>query len=161
MAYQYVRQHGLDIVRVRPFNHTGPRQAPVFVCSEFAKAVAEMETGRRPPEITVGNLDVGRDFTDVRDIVRGYMLLLDRGRTGRSYNLASGRATKVGEILNSLIALAKTEIGILEDPRKFRAGELLSIVGSAEKAAREITWRPEIPLQRTLGDLLAWWRERI
>ena len=161
MAYQYVRQHGLDIVRGRPFNHTGPRQAPMFVCSEFAKAVAEMEEGRRPPEITVGNLDIGRDFTDVRDIVRGYVLLLDRGRTGRSYNLASGRATKVREILNHLIALAKTEIHIIEDPRKFRAGEVLSIIGSAEKAAREIDWRPDIPLERTLGDLLDWWRERI
>lgn len=161
MAYQYVRQHGLDIVRGRPFNHTGPRQAPMFVCSEFAKAVAEMEEGRRPPEITVGNLDIGRDFTDVRDIVRGYVLLLDRGRTGRSYNLASGRATKVREILNHLIALAKTEIHIIEDPRKFRAGEVLSIIGSAEKAAREIEWRPEIPLERTLGDLLAWWRGQI
>jgi GDP-4-dehydro-6-deoxy-D-mannose reductase len=161
MAYQYVRQHGLDIVRARPFNHTGPRQAPVFVCSEFAKAVAEMEEGRRPPEITVGNLDIGRDFTDVRDIVRGYVLLLDRGRTGRSYNLASGRATKVREILNTLIRLAKTEIRIIEDPRKFRPGEVLSIIGSAEKAAREIGWRPEIPIECTLSDLLAWWRGRI
>jgi len=161
MAYQYVRQYGLDIVRGRPFNHTGPRQSPVFVCSEFAKAVAEMEEGRRPPEITVGNLDIGRDFTDVRDIVRGYVLLLDRGRTGRSYNLASGRATKVREILNHLIGLAKTEIRIIEDPRKFRAGEVPSIIGSAEKAAREIGWRPEIPLERTLGDLLAWWRGQI
>ncbi len=161
MAYQYVRQYGLDIVRGRPFNHTGPRQSPVFVCSEFAKAVAEMEEGRRPPEITVGNLDIGRDFSDVRDIVRGYVLLLDRGRTGRSYNLASGRATKVREILTHLIGLAKTEIRIIEDPRKYRPGEVPSIIGSAEKAAREIGWRPEIPLERTLGDLLAWWRAQI
>jgi GDP-4-dehydro-6-deoxy-D-mannose reductase len=161
MAYQYVRQHGLDIVRARPFNHTGPRQAPVFVCSEFAKAVAEMEEGRRPPEITVGNLETGRDFTDVRDMVRGYVLLLDRGRTGRSYNLASGRATKVRDILGTLTRLAKTDVRIIEDRTKFRTGEVPSIVGSADKAAREIAWRPEIPLEQTLSDLLGWWRSRI
>ncbi len=161
MAYQYVRQHGLDIVRARPFNHTGPRQAPVFVCSEFAKAIAEMEAGRRPPEITVGNLDVARDFTDVRDMVRGYGMLLDQGRTGRSYNLASGTAIKVRDILKTLTTLAKTEVGILEDPRKFRPGEVSSIVGSAEKARREIGWRPEIAFERTLRDLLDWWRVRI
>ncbi len=161
MAYQYVRQHRLDIVRARPFNHSGPRQAPVFVCSEFAKAVAEMAAGRRPPEITVGNLDVARDFTDVRDVVRGYLLLLERGRTGRSYNLASGTAIKVREILTTLVTLAQTEVRIIEDPRKFRHGEVSSIVGSAEKAKREAGWQPEMAFERTLHDLLDWWRERI
>jgi GDP-4-dehydro-6-deoxy-D-mannose reductase len=161
MAYQYVRQNGLHIVRARPFNHTGPRQAPTFVCSEFAKAVAEMEAGRRPPELSVGNLEIGRDFTDVRDIVRGYTVLLERGRSGSSYNLASGRAVKVGEILKTLLAMARTEVRIVEDPKKVRRGEVPSIVGSAEKAARETGWRPEIPLDRTLHDLLAWWRARI
>jgi GDP-4-dehydro-6-deoxy-D-mannose reductase len=161
MAYQYVQQHGLDIVRARPFNHTGPRQAPVFVCSEFAKAIAEIEAGRRPPEMAVGNLDVGRDFTDVRDMVRGYGMLLGQGRKGRCYNLASGTAVRIGEILKTLTALAKAEVRIIEEPRKFRPGEVPSIVGSAERARREIGWQPEIAFERTLRDLLDWWRARI
>jgi GDP-4-dehydro-6-deoxy-D-mannose reductase len=161
MAYQYARQNTLHIVRARPFNHTGPRQAPVFVCSEFAKAVAEMEAGRRPPELSVGNLEIGRDFSDVRDIVRGYALLLERGSAGSSFNLASGRAVKVGEILEMLLTMSSIEVRVTEDPRKVRQGEVPSIVGSAEKAAREADWRPEIPFDQTLRDLLAWWRNRI
>ncbi|MFQ5456928.1 MAG: GDP-mannose 4,6-dehydratase [Myxococcota bacterium] len=161
MAYQYVRQHGLDIVRARPFNHTGPRQSPLFVCSEFAKAVAEMEAGRRPAELRVGNLEVGRDFTDVRDTVRGYALLLDRGRAGSAYNLASGRATRVREILDVLVGMAKTDVHISQDPQKMRPGEVPSIVGCSEKAAQETEWRATIPLKQTLGDTLAWWRTRI
>jgi len=161
MAYQYRSQHGMDIVRARPFNHTGPRQSPVFVCSEFARAVAEMEAGRRPAALEVGNLEIGRDFSDVRDIVNGYRLLLERGRPGSAYNLASGRAVKVGEILDTLTGMAKLKLDIRQDPRKMRPLEVPSIIGSAEKAARETGWHPGIPFDQTLRDLLDWWRARI
>lgn len=161
LAYQYGRQHGLDIVRVRPFNHTGPRQSPVFVCSEFAKAIVEIETGRRPRELPVGNLEVARDFSDVRDVVLGYALLLDKGSRGEAYNLASGRATRVGDVLKTLSELARTEVSISVDRSKLRPTEVRSIVGSAEKASRDTGWQPTIPLEQTLQDLLDWWRAHL
>ncbi|MDP3938556.1 MAG: GDP-mannose 4,6-dehydratase [Deltaproteobacteria bacterium] len=161
LAYQYVSQHGLHIVRARPFNHTGPRQAPVFVCSEFAKAVAEIEAGRRTGELKVGNLEVGRDFSDVRDIVRGYALLLEKGAAGSAYNLSSGKSVKIGEILETLAGMARAEIRIRQDPGKLRPGEVLSIAGSSGKALRETGWRPNIPFEQTLRDLLDWWRARV
>ncbi len=161
MAYQYASQHGLDVVCARPFNHTGPRQSPLFVCSEFAKAVAEMEAGRRPAELQVGNLEVGRDFTDVRDTVRGYLLLLDKGRAGEAYNLASGRATKIRDILDTFVRMTKADVRISQDPQKMRRGEVPSIIGSSGKAARETAWSATIPFEQTLRDLLEWWRTRI
>lgn len=161
MAYQYASEHGLEVVCARPFNHTGPRQSSLFVCSEFAKAVAEMEAGQRSAELRVGNLEVGRDFTDVRDTVRGYLLLLDKGRAGEAYNLASGRATRIRDILDTLVGMARTDVRITQDPQKMRRGEVLSIVGSSGKAARETAWSATIPFEQTLRDLLEWWRARI
>ncbi len=161
LAHQYVSQHGLHIVRARPFNHTGPRQAPVFVCSEFAKAVAEMEAGRRNGDLEVGNLEIGRDFTDVRDIVRGYALLIEKGAAGSAYNLASGKTMKVGQILEILAGMARIKVRIRQDPGKLRPGEVLSIVGSFEKAHNETGWGPNISFAETLRDLLDWWRTRV
>ena len=157
-AQQAHLTHGLDVVRARPFNHTGPGQAPIFVCSEFARAVAAAEKGTGPSVLRVGNLDVERDFSDVRDVVRGYVALFERGRSGEAYNLASGRAGKIRAVLDHLLAKSRAKMTIETDPAKVRPREAVRMEASIARAERDAGWRPEIPLERTLDDLLAWWR---
>ncbi|MGH7804022.1 MAG: GDP-mannose 4,6-dehydratase [Candidatus Binatia bacterium] len=152
---------GLDAIRVRPFNHTGPGQAPIFVCSEFARAVAAAEAGKGPSVLRVGNLDVERDFSDVRDVVRGYRALFERGRAGEAYNLASGRTTTIRAVLDRLVAKSRVAISVETDPAKVRPREAVRMVASIERAERDAGWRPEIPLERTLDDLLEWWRAEL
>ncbi len=151
----FAAAHGVDVVRVRPFNHTGPGQRRDFVCPDFAAQVAEVAAGRRPPVIDVGNLDVRRDFSDVRDIVRGYAAALLHGRSGGVYNLCSGRAIAVRDVLAELCAIAGVTLDVREDPARRRPGEISAFWGSADKARTELGWRPEIPWRRTLEDLLA------
>jgi GDP-4-dehydro-6-deoxy-D-mannose reductase len=157
-AQQAHLTHGLDVIRVRPFNHTGPGQAPIFVCSEFARAVAAAEKGKGPSVLRVGNLDVERDFSDVRDVTRGYVALFERGRSGEAYNLASGRARKIRSVLDHLLARSRTKITVETDPAKIRPREAIRMEASIARAERDVGWRPEIPLERTLDDLLEWWR---
>jgi GDP-4-dehydro-6-deoxy-D-mannose reductase len=148
----------LDVVRVRPFNHTGPGQRRDFVCSDFASQVAEIAAGRRAPVVEVGNIDVERDFADVRDIVRGYVAALERGRAGEAYNLCSGQARSIRSILAELCAHAGVEPEIRVVPGRWRPAEVPAYWGSADKAALELGWRPEIPWSMTLSDLMAWVR---
>ena len=157
-AQQAHLSHGLDVIRARPFNHTGPGQAPIFVCSEFARAVAAAEKGRGPGVLRVGNLDVERDFSDVRDVVRGYMALFERGRSGEAYNLASGRTGTIRAMLDHLLAKSRTEITVETDPAKVRPREAVRMEASIARAERDAGWRPAISLERTLDDLLEWWR---
>ena len=157
-AQQAHLTNGLDVIRARPFNHTGPGQAPIFVCSEFARAVAAAEKGQGPTVLRVGNLDVERDFSDVRDVVRGYVALFERGRSGEAYNLASGRPRTIREVLDHLLAKSRTKMTIETDPAKVRPREGVRMQASIEQAERDAGWRPEIPLDRTLDDLLEWWR---
>lgn len=152
---------GMDVVRIRPFNHTGPRQDPRYVCSDFAHQVAEVEAGRREPVIRVGNLEVARDFSDVRDIVRGYMLALERGRPGAAYNLCAGRAVRVREILDRLVGMARLPIRVEVDAARWRPADNPWFLGNGARAGRELTWGPTIPLDRTLRDLLDFWRARL
>lgn len=148
-------ERGLDVVVARPFNHTGPGQRRDFVCADFADQVAAIRDGRAVGPVRVGNLDVERDFGDVRDVVRGYALALERGRAGRAYNLCTGRATAVREILAVLGELAGVAIETRSAAERLRPDEPPRIVGSARRAADELGWVPEIPLRRTLADLLA------
>ena len=157
-AQQAHLTHGLDVIRVRPFNHTGPGQAPIFVCSEFARAVAAAEKGAGPSELRVGNLDVERDFSDVRDVVRGYVALFERGRSGEAYNLASGRAGKIRAVLDHLLAKSRTKMTVEIDPAKVRPREAIRMEASIARAERDAGWRPAISLEQTLDDLLEWWR---
>jgi GDP-4-dehydro-6-deoxy-D-mannose reductase len=159
-AFQFFWSDRLDVVRVRPFNHTGPGQAPQFVCSEFARGIAEAEAGLREPVLRVGNLEVERDFHDVRDTVRAYLDLFERGRPGEAYNVASGRSVTVREVLERLLARSRRPIRIEVDPEKRRPREIPRVTVSVEKVERETGWRAEIPLERTLGDLLDWWRSQ-
>ena len=157
-AEAFAVSRGCDVVRVRPFNHTGPGQRRDFVCPDFAGQVAAIAAGRRAPVLEVGNLDVCRDFSDVRDIVRGYVAALLRGKSGDVYNLCSGHGTSIRDILTALCQLADIEPEIRQDGSRQRPAEVPAYWGSAAKAARDLDWRPEIPWHRTLADLLAWCR---
>jgi GDP-4-dehydro-6-deoxy-D-mannose reductase len=160
-AFQFFWAHSLDVVRARPFNHTGPGQTPDFVCSEFARALAAAEVGSGPKRLRVGNLEVERDFSDVRDIVRGYLSLFEKGIAGEAYNLGSGRATRVRTVLDELRAQCRVPVEVDVDPRKLRPREVDRVVGSIEKIGLDTGWRPEIPLRQTLVDLLNYWREEL
>jgi GDP-4-dehydro-6-deoxy-D-mannose reductase len=159
-AFQRFWSADLPVVRVRPFNHTGPGQSSDFVCSDFARQIATIEAGQAPPVLRVGNLGVVRDFSDVRDIVRGYALLLARGEPGEAYNLCSGRGTSIAGIIDVLTAETTTAIDVVEERGRVRHREIAEIVGSAERAGA-LGWRPEVTLAQTLRELLADWRRRI
>jgi GDP-4-dehydro-6-deoxy-D-mannose reductase len=161
LAERFFVNHGLPVVITRAFNHTGPRERHTFVCSTVAKQIAEIEQGNLPPTLSVGNLETRRDFSDVRDIVRGYSLALTRGRIGEVYNLASGHATAVGAILQHLLALSGVKVEVVQEPSRLRVADVPCQVGDYTKASRELGWRPEIPLDHSLRDLLDYWRERV
>lgn len=160
-GYQFFRAHGLDVIRARPFNHTGPGQAADFVCSDFARGLAAAECGAGPARLRVGNLDVERDFSDVRDVVRGYLALFEKGVAGEAYHLASGAATRVRTLLEELRGLCRVPVEVETDPRKLRPGELPRVVASIDKIRQTTGWQPQIPLRRTLADLLDDWRARL
>ena len=162
LAYQYFRSYGIPCIRARAFNHDGPRRGKVFVTSAFARQIAEIEQGTREPVILVGNLNAKRDYTDVRDIVRGYWLLLEKGVPGEVYNLCSGRSHAIQEILNFFLTQSKVKnIEVREDPARLRPSDLPNLFGSAEKIRAATGWVPTIPFEQTLLDVLNYWRERV
>ena len=158
-ASQWGRAYGLDIVRVRPFNHTGPGQSSTFVCPALAKQVADIEAGRQPPTLRVGNLDPVRDLSDVRDIAAGYVALLERGMPGHVYNLCSGMGRSVGEVVDVFRGLARVPIDVVQDPARVRPVDVPRVVGCAERATADTGWRPAVPFEQTALELLEWWRE--
>lgn len=159
LAYQFFKSYGLPVIRVRPFNHTGPRQSPAFVCSDFARQVAEIDLGLRPPTMAVGNLNVRRDFSDVRDIVRGYYLLLERGEPGDVYQLGSGRAVSVEEILRVLLGLCSKPVEVHVDQSRLRRAEAPVVWGDTSKAEKAVGWKRHFTLETTLLDLKQYWEE--
>jgi len=161
LAYQYFRSYGLKAVRTRGFNHTGPRRGEVFVTSNFAKQIASIEAGLREPVIRVGNLSAQRDFTDVRDTVRAYWLALEKGKPGEVYNLCSGHAVTIAELLDMLLAHTDTEVEIEVDPDRLRPSDVEILLGDSSKFQGDTGWQPEIPLSRTVEDLLDYWRQRL
>jgi GDP-4-dehydro-6-deoxy-D-mannose reductase len=162
MGYQYFKSYGMHIVRSRAFNHEGPRRGDVFVTSNFARQIAEIERGLREPVIAVGSLKNRRDYTDVRDIVRGYWLLLERGEPGEVYNLCSGRDWVIQDILDFLLGEARVSgITVREDPARLRPSDVPVLRGDAGRARQAVGWRPEIPFEQTLRDILEYWRHRV
>jgi GDP-4-dehydro-6-deoxy-D-mannose reductase len=162
MGYQYWRSYGLPVIRARAFNHEGPRRGEAFVTSSFARQIVEIEAQLREPVIRVGNLKARRDFTDVRDIVRGYWRLLQAGRAGDVYNLCSGRAWSIQGILDFLVAEARAgDIEIREDPALIRPVDVPVLVGNADKIRKAVGWRAEIPFEQTLRDMLEYWRVHV
>jgi GDP-4-dehydro-6-deoxy-D-mannose reductase len=161
LGLQYHLAYGVDVVRLRPFNHTGPGQSPRFVVPAFASQVARIEAGLQEPVMRVGNLDVARDFTDVRDIVRAYYLAATRAEPGEVYNLASGRPQSVRGLLETLLSLSTAEIRVEVDPDRYRPADTPVAYGSAERFHRQTGWEPEIPFEQTLRDVLEYWREQV
>ena len=161
LAYQYFRSYGLAAIRTRGFNHTGPRRGEVFVTSNFAKQIASIEAGLRKPVIRVGNLSAQRDFTDVRDTVRAYWLALEKGKSGEVYNLASGRAVTIAELLDMLLEHTDAKVEIEVDPDRLRPSDVEILLGDSSKFRDDTGWIPEIPLTQTVEDLLNYWRERL
>lgn len=161
LAYQYHASYGIDAVRTRGFNHTGPRRGQVFVCSNFAHQVASIEAGLQDAVIHVGNLDARRDFTDVRDMVRGYVLALEKATAGEVYNLCRGEAVSMREVLDMLLDMSGLDVKVQSDPLRMRPSDVPVLLGSAERFAAATGWQPMIPFAQTLRDLLEYWRDRL
>ncbi len=160
-AYEYHAAYGLDLVRVRPFAHIGPGQSERFAASSFARQIAEIERGMRPPMIAVGNLDARRDFTDVRDMVRAYELAVLKGETGAVYNIGRGSAVSIGGLLETLLSRCNIPIEVKEDPNRLRPVDAPLQVCDARRFRERTNWEVRIPLDETLNDILGYWRARV
>jgi GDP-4-dehydro-6-deoxy-D-mannose reductase len=161
MGYQYFAQHSLAVVRVRPFNHTGPGHDARFVIPSFARQLAEIESGLRQPVLRVGNLEVSRDFTDVRDMVRAYRLALTLGTPGDVYNLGSGRSTRLAETVGELIGLCRVQAETRLDPALLRPSDIPRQEADIRKFTTLTGWQPSIPWHTTLRDTFEYWREKV
>jgi GDP-4-dehydro-6-deoxy-D-mannose reductase len=161
LGLQYHLSYGLHVVRVRPFNHIGPRQNRRFVAPAFASQVAAIEAGRQAPAVRVGNLSTRRDMTDVRDMVRAYCLALEHGLPGEVYNLGAGQSHSMRELLEVLLSFATVQIAIDVDPGRFRPSDTPDIVCNASKFRAISGWAPQIPFEQSLRDLLAYERAQL
>jgi len=161
LGYQYYKSYGLKVIRTRAFNHTGPRRGEHFVCSNFAKQIALIEKKKKAPTIYVGNLEAKRDFTDVRDMVRAYWLIMKKGKLGEVYNIASGKAFSMKEVLDILLSLSTAKIKIKRDPSRMRPSDVPILLGDYTKMRKLTGYRPVIPFRQTLEDLLNYWRAKV
>ena len=161
LGLQYHLSHGLDTVRVRPFNHIGPRQGLGFVVPDFASQVAQIEAGLQVPVLRVGNLDAQRDFTDVRDVVRAYHMLAVKGRAGEVYNVGSGRAHAIQEVLDYFLAQSALPIRIEPDVDRLRPSDISKVVCDYSRLGSCTGWRPTIAFEQSLADVLEDWRARV
>ena len=158
----YTRAYGMNIISVRSFNHSGAGQSEVFVISDFCKQIAEIEAGKRPPKIVTGNLSAMRDFTDVRDIVRAYRLITEKGKIGKTYNVGRGKAVRISDILNIAIRLSKAgNISVEKDPARMRAVDIPVIEPDVSEIFGDTGWKAEIPIENTILDTLDYWRKHI
>ena len=161
LALAAAHDDGLQVVVARPFNHFGPGQDPTFALPSFARQIALIEAGLAPAVLRVGNLDAERDLTDVRDVVDAYVRLLDRGRAGRPYNICTGTAHRIGDLLDRLMALARVPVSRTVDPERLRPSDLPRLVGDSTRIHTELGWAPRRPLEQTLADTLEWWRAAV
>ncbi len=161
LAYQYYQSYGIKSITSRGFNHSGPRRGENFVDSSFAKQIAEIEKGKREPTIHVGDLTSKRDFTDVRDMVRAYWLLLEKCKPGDVYNIGSGNTRSMQEVLDMLLAMSATKVEVKVDPTRLRPSDVKILWADATKFMDATGWQPTIPYEQTLRDLLDYWRERV
>ncbi|MGH7742811.1 MAG: GDP-mannose 4,6-dehydratase, partial [Candidatus Eiseniibacteriota bacterium] len=159
-ARVYAQENGLDVIRTRSFSHTGPGQLPLFVAPSFAQQIANIEAGKAAPVLRVGNLEVTRDLLDVRDVVRAYLALLERGTSGAAYNVCRGTGVKLTRMVELLIERARVRISVEIDPARLRPSDVPYLVGDPAAIERDTGWRAEIALEQTLDDLLAEWRGR-
>ena len=158
MGLQYHLAHKLQIIRVRPFNHIGPRQGLGFVTADFASQIAAAELGLQRPVMAVGNLDARRDFSDARDVVRAYTELITQGVPGQVYNIGSGESHSVQEILDTLLGMSRVSIEVRQDPDRMRPSDMPDIVCDASRVHELCGWRATIPFAQSLRDVLEYWR---
>jgi GDP-4-dehydro-6-deoxy-D-mannose reductase len=161
LAQEMLARHagrGVTVLVARAFNHFGPRQDPLFAASGFARRIADIEAGKWAPEISVGNLEARRDLTDVRDTVRAYRLIVDKGRPGDVFNVCSGVAIAIRELLDRLIARARVPVTIRVDPARYRPNDTPLLLGDPARIREALGWKPQIDLDRTVEDLLEYWR---
>lgn len=161
LGYQYHQSYGTKIVRTRGFNHTGPRRGEVFVTSSFAKQIAEIEKGKSDPVLYVGNLEAKRDWTDVRDIVKAYLLSVQKCEPGEVYNICSEKTIRVGDMLDMLLSMSKVKIKVEQDKERMRPSDVEILLGDCSKFRKVTGWRAQIPFEKTMEDLLNYWRERV
>ena len=159
LALRAVVEDGLDVLVTRPFNHTGPRQQAAYVAPGVARQVARIERGLQPPAVQVGHLETRRDLTDVRDVVRAYVALMEHGTSGEIYNVASGVAHRIGDIVERLVGAAAVPVRVEVDASRLRAVDNPMLVGDASKLRRTTGWAPQIRFEQMLADLLAYWRQ--
>jgi GDP-4-dehydro-6-deoxy-D-mannose reductase len=157
----YAESYGVKVIRTRTFSHTGPGQGPRFALAGWADQLARIEAGRVAAEIKVGNLEGVRDYGDVRDVVRAYRLLLERGRPGEAYNVCTGKGHIMRHLLDSLCAIAGFRPTIVQEPTRVRTRDSDFLVGDPGKVERETGWTPEIPIENTLEDLYREARARV
>lgn len=154
----YFRAYKMDIVMIRAFNHSGPGQLPFFVISDFCRQIAEIEKGNHIPEMTVGNLEAKRDFTDVRDVVRAYRFLCEKGTAGRTYNVGRGKAVTIQKILDTALSMSECEITVKRDPAKMRASDIPLIEPDVSRIFEDTGWKAVITMEQTIKDTLDYWR---
>lgn len=159
-CYQYIHRYHAQIVIVRPFNHTGPRQVSSFVCPDFAKQITEIEQEKREPVMSVGNLEARRDFLDVRDVVRAYHLALEHCPVGSPVNVASGKAWSIQQVLDILLQFSQVPIEVRQDPERLRPSDVTLMLGDYSLLHKQTGWQPEIPFDETLLSVLEHWREQ-
>ena len=156
----YADAYDLELIMVRAFNHIGPGQLPIFVVSDFCKQVVDIELGKKEPVMYVGNLSAKRDFTDVRDVVRAYSALAEKGVRGETYNVGSGHAHEIREILDLIISRSTADIRVETDPAKIRPVDVPIIEADISKIKEATGWEPQIPLEQTIDEVLADWRRK-
>ncbi len=161
LGYQYWESYKMRIIRTRGFNHTGPRRGDTFAESTFAKQIAMIEKGSQEPVIYVGNLDASRDYTDVRDMVRAYLLAVEKCDPGDVYNIATGSTIKIADVLSMMLGMSKVKVEIKQDPARMRPSDVPILIGDNTKFVSKTGWKPEIPFTQTALDLLNYWRERV
>jgi len=160
IAMQYARSAQLNVIATRSFNHTGPGQRPAFAVPAFAKQIADIAKGSAPPVLHVGNLDARRDLSDVRDVVRAYRLLAQRGESGVAYNVCSGTSVSMRSIVDALVRSAGVEVSIEIDPGRLRPSDTPDIVGDNRRLRERTGWSQQIPLDQTLLDVYEWYAKR-
>lgn len=161
LCAQWSQTEGLDVIVARPFNHIGPGQSERFVVSSFARQLVEIKLGRRKPVIAAGDMNVTRDVTDARDVANAYLLLLEHGLAGQTYNICSGAELWIRDILTTLVELVGVDVSIVQDPTRMRATDQKRLLGSYDKLNRCSGWRPTIALRQSLADTLALWERKL
>ncbi|MDW8352158.1 MAG: GDP-mannose 4,6-dehydratase [Anaerolineae bacterium] len=161
VALQYHCSHGYDVVIARPFNHLGPGQDTRFVASDFARQIVEIEMGKREPVMHLGNMQAQRDFTDVRDIARAYLSLLQRADGGCAYNVCSGKPRSIQSLLDTMLGMTTVQVEQRSDPSRFRIADTPVSYGDPARIREATGWQPHIPFEQTIADILNYWRDQL